>query len=178
MAVNGVDSFANQVFLNPASSAMTQSALNTSKAENTKKTKKSKFSSMIDRQREVDSLEADGLPSELADMEEEEAVIFLKDAADIAADKLRESMLPENFKEYRKKVSQFMKYIARNNFEISKKEKRDFRTGKVTARVQINIINQKLDDMARWLLDSHRDTLKLLAKVDEIQGMIIDLMAK
>ena len=76
MAVNGVDSFANQVFLNPASSAMTQSALNTSKAENTKKTKKSKFSSMIDRQREVDSLEADGLPSELADMEEEEASFF------------------------------------------------------------------------------------------------------
>ena len=59
-----------------------------------------------------------GLPIEIASMTEEEAVIFLKDAADIAADKLRKSQMPDVYADYRLKVSQFLRYIVKNNFEI------------------------------------------------------------
>ena len=39
------------------------------------------------------------------------------------------------------------------------------------------MINAKLDEMAQWLLHTHSDTLQMLAKIDEINGLLVDLMA-
>jgi uncharacterized protein YaaR (DUF327 family) len=39
------------------------------------------------------------------------------------------------------------------------------------------VINQKLDEMAQWLLHSHADTLQMLAKIEEVNGLLVDLMA-
>lgn len=44
----------------------------------------------------------------------------------MAGDKLRESQLPENFAEYRKKVSRFLRYLAKNNYEVKKRQRPGF----------------------------------------------------
>lgn len=166
---------------NQATSA--QAALNAKKSQKQEKAgtiKRGSFQNAMEKAEEENSLLSAGLPIEIAGMDAEDAVIFLKDAADVAADKLRSEMTPTNFAEYREKVSQFMRYIVKNNFAVTSRKRPGLnRKGKPFApQMQIKIIDQKLDEMAAWLLSSHKDTLKLLAKVDEINGMLIDLMAR
>ena len=176
----GVDPIQQGLFFAATQASSAQTAVQAKKQEKTERTKKTPFNKALDKATEEQTLLQEGLPLEIAGMTPEEAIVFLKDAADIAGNKLRESMLPSNFVEYRQKVSQFMKYVVRNNFEILKHE-RNGRTRKgkrLEPQTQILIINRKLDEMAEWLLRDHKDNLQMLAKVDEIKGMLVDLMAR
>ena len=101
----------------------------------------------------------------------------MKDAADLAADKLKECQMPENFADYRKKVSLFMRYVVKNNFTIEQHARAPRKGRKVQPQTQVVVINQKLDELARWLLTGHSETLLMLKKIDEISGLLVDLMA-
>lgn len=112
-------------------------------------------------------------------MDEESAIVFLKDEADIASDKLKESQSPENIENYRKKIGQFLKYIEKNNFEVIEKRRfgKNRRGMKFQPYHQIQIINQKLNNLASDMLFNHSKNLNLLARLEEINGMIVDLIA-
>ena len=43
-------------------------------------------------------------------------------------------------------------------------------------RVNVELINKNLDNLARSMLQNQKDNLKLLAQIDEIKGLIVDLM--
>lgn len=120
-----------------------------------------------------------GLPLEIAGLSLEDAVVFLKDAVDLAGDELVEKMTSESFIKYKTKVKQFVSYIVKNNFKIEEHKRFGFnRKGKKRdPAVQIQVINQKLDNLAADLLYNHLDKLKILAKVGEINGLIVDLYA-
>ena len=143
------------------------------------KTTRLPFSSAIEKARQEFELQKDGFPVEIAGMGIEEAAVYLKDQADVAADRLKEHQTPDEFASYRKKVSQFLRYLEKNNFTVEKKDRRGFtRRGKpLDPRVKIAVINQKLDEMARWLLSSHKEAFALLARVEEIRGLLVDLLA-
>ncbi|MBQ3799203.1 MAG: YaaR family protein [Treponema sp.] len=157
-----------------------QEKLRSKKKEEVRKASRSSFVTALQRSHEERELEEAGLPKEIVGMDSADAVIFLKDAADIAADKLKGRQTPENFADYRKKVTQFMRYIVKYNFK--RVQKKHFRSNpkrhlKLNDYVQIQVVNQKLDEMARWLISSHRDTLVMLARIEEISGLLVDLMA-
>lgn len=163
-------------------------AVQTAKQEALKSRKKQKiegikgklFASALQKSQEEYELLSEGFPKEIAGMSVEEAVIYLKDEADIAAETLKSNQVPQNFSDYRKKVSQFMRYVVKNNIEIKHKMKSRSNTKRhlrLAPYVQVNIINQKLDEMAKWLISSHKDTLKMLAKIEEINGLLVDLLA-
>ncbi len=177
----GVDSVnQNQGLYFVAAQSAGLSAARAQQSSKTEKSKRKTFASALQRSHAEHELEAAGLPKEIAGMEPDEAIVYLKDAADIAADKLKECMLPENFKNYRQKVTQFMRYIVKNNMAV--KQHMRYRSNPkrrltLNPHVQVVIINQKLDEFARWLLSSHKDTLRLLAKIDEINGLLVDLLA-
>lgn len=157
-----------------------QEALKAQKKQKTEKLKSKLFSSALQKSQEEFELLSAGFPKEIAGMSTEDAIIYLKDAADIAAETLKSNQIPQNFSEYRKKVSQFMRYIVKNNIEIKHKMKYRSNTKRhlrLAPYVQVNIINQKLDEMAKWLISSHTDTLRMLARIDEINGLLIDLLA-
>ncbi len=173
-----IDSVNQNLFFSAAQGAQRKVAESQRKEKNAATRKI--FASALQKSHEEHELMAAGLPKELAGMEAEEAVIFLKDAADLAADKLKKSQLPENYTEYRSKVSQFLRYIEKNNFAV--KERKRYIPGpkqqrRASMQKQIVVINQKLDDIARWLLAAHKDTLQMLAKIEEINGLLVDLMA-
>ncbi|MFA6937417.1 MAG: YaaR family protein [Treponema sp.] len=176
----GVDPISQGLFFAATQAASAQSAVLAKKKEKVGETKKSTFSKAIDKANEEQTLLQEGLPLEIAGMTEEEAVIFLKDAADMAGNKLNKSMLPSTYADYRQKVSQFLRFIVKNNFEVLKHEPNGrTRKGKrLNPQFQVTVINKKLDEMAEWLLTDHKDNLQLLAKVDEIKGMLVDLMAR
>ena len=98
-----------------------QEALKAQKKQKTEKLKSKLFSSALQKSQEEFELLSAGFPKEIAGMSTEDAIIYLKDAADIAAETLKSNQIPQNFSEYRKKVSQFMRYIVKNNIEIKHK---------------------------------------------------------
>ncbi|MBD5407651.1 MAG: YaaR family protein [Treponema sp.] len=154
--------------------------------------KKSVFSSMIQKSAEVNELISAGLPPEIAGLSTEDAFVFLMDAIDISGDTLSESATAENFAHFRKSVSQFLKFLERNNYETSKIKrygreyvhKGPFRSPYFAERkerpdpwVQVRIVNEELDKFAREFLEGHADKIQMLARVNEIKGLLVDFFA-
>ncbi len=186
--MNTIDPLNSSLYFTAAANASKEAQKEQDKLK-TAKTKKSPFTSMLEKQQEIEDLASQGLPPEIAGMDEEEAVIFLKDALDIAADKLEEKQTAENFREFRKTVSQFFKYIEKNNFEVTKKKRlRSRMTVKKSVYntvkrmpdpyCQIKIVNQRLDEMASMILQNHADKISMLNKIGEIKGLIVDFFAE
>ena len=175
--MDGVDSVSSGLFFNATQFAAADNARKTNKKEKTGQVKKSAFATALEKSRLEHQLQMEGFPVEIAGMEVEEAARFLKDAADLAADKLKECQMPENFADYRKKVSLFMRYVVKNNFTIEQHARAPRKGRKVQPQTQVVVINQKLDELARWLLTGHSETLLMLKKIDEISGLLVDLMA-
>lgn len=144
------------------------------------KSHKTSFSSAFKKAQETAQLVSEGLPAEIAGMSEAEAIVFLKDAVDMAGDELKEQQNLEAMEKYRKKVGQFMKYVVRNNFEFIKKKRygRNRKGKPVDPYFQIQIIDKKLNQLASEMLIIHRKNLDILAKIEEINGLIVDLMAE
>ena len=148
------------------------------KADGTEKVKGKTFFSSLEKAQQENQLVQEGLPPEIAGMNTEDAAVFLKDAADIAADELKDNPLPENYTKYKKKVSQFLKFMVKNNFDVTSRNRKKSRTGRqLDPHKQIKVINEKLDELAQWFISSHKQAFKMLSKLEEIQGLIVDLMA-
>lgn len=168
------------LYFSAAQAAAQQQARQAKQGEKTAKTARTGFASTLRRQQEELSLASEGLPVELAGMATDEAIVFLKDAVDIAGDELKAEQSLQAIERYRKKLSQLLKFITRNNFEVLKIPRRGWRrkTGKAADPfVQIQMINQKLDHLTSDLLYNHSGNLNMLARVEEISGMIVDLLA-
>ena len=149
-------------------------------AQQAKKTGKSNFASVMSRQQETARLVSEGLPVEIAGMTEDEAVVFLKDGMDIAGDDLKKRQSLDAMENYRKKVSQFMKYIVKINYNfITTREEKKLRSGRIIKpKYQIQVVDQKLNQLANEMLILHGANLNMLAKLEEINGLIIDLLAE
>lgn len=139
--------------------------------------KKNKFSSLIEQKAAETELVSAGLPVEIAGMEFEEAFIFLRDQADIAADKIKSDLSLESFTQYRKAISNMMKFIVHSNYDVEEKRRRRasfrFKTEKFYL---VKVIDEKLDKLAEEILATHIDSIRLLARIDEINGILVDLI--
>ena len=175
--MDGVDSVSSGLYFHATQLAAAENARKANNKEKSAEVKKSAFASVFEKSRMEHQLQMEGFPVEIAGMEVEEAARYLKDAADIAADKLKECQMPDNFADYRKKVSQFMRFVVKNNFTIEQHARPAKKGRKGKVQTQVVVINQKLDELARWLLTGHSETLLMLKKIDEISGLLVDLMA-
>ena len=98
----GVDPLGQSLYFQAASAAQQQ--LSAQKKNETEKTKKTSFKSIFKKAQEETALEAEGLPPEIAGMDMESAVVFLKDNVDTAGELLKNSQTMENFANYKKAV--------------------------------------------------------------------------
>ena len=94
-------------------------------------------------------------------------------------------------KKFKEAVGQFIKFIVDNNFEVSSKKNRrsqfvspvgffsnyNTKPRLKDPKVQINVINEKLDDLTRDMLSNQTSNLKILAQINEIKGLVIDLLS-
>jgi uncharacterized protein len=135
------------------------------------------FTAALKKNEEINELVSAGLPPEIAEMSMEDAVAFLKDRVTMAGDELTGKMTGEAFAKYRQAVSQLMKYVVKFSFELEQhKRLPDKRTHREKAPfVNIEVINSKLDELASEILANQADKLKLLKRVEEIQGLIVDM---
>ncbi|MCR4579313.1 MAG: YaaR family protein [Treponema sp.] len=193
-----IDSLGTNYYYSGVQSSTNEALKKNQKKEKASSTKKTKFSELLKAEANVNEANtlAQGLPLEIAGMEVEEAAIYLKDAVDIAGNELSEELSKENIENFKTAVRQFMTFVINNNFEVSSHRKKN-RLGKdrivpsrsnffsnyslpphrIDPRYQIQVINEKLDALTRATLETQMNNLKILAQVNEIKGLIIDLMS-
>ena len=78
-------------------------------------------------------------------------------------------------KEYKAAVKSFMKFVVDNSLSVDEKVSSPniMRQKKFTL---IKIIDSKLDKLAAGILLNQKNTLDILAKIDEIKGLLVDLL--
>lgn len=175
-----------------SSSVQNTTAKKADKADKKQKVRKSKFNSLLKNSISSLSFTQDGLPAELASMEVEEAVVYLKDKIDAAGDALKEERTLDTYKEFRESVSSFLKYMERVNYEVTSEEKKG-KAGRLRVYrgispyfsevrkpdpyVQVKVINERMQEIASMVLQNQMNNISLLSKVDEIKGLIVNILA-
>ena len=176
--MNTVDPLNQSLYFTAVSSAAGEAAREAKKKEKSGAQQKAGiFSAMLKKNEEANELASAGLPAEIAGMSVEDAVVFLKDRVTTAGDKLVDSMSEDAFAEYRRAVSALMKYVVKYSFELEEFRMPNRRTKKEKVVVQLRIVDEKLNDLASEILANQIDKLLILKRVEEIQGLLVDVLA-
>lgn len=176
--MNSIETSNSLYYAAAVSASQNQAAKELNKKKNEKTG--SRFSSILKDKQEEQYLVSVGLPKEIAGMSTDDAVTFLQDELAQAGDELGLNATPQAFDRYKKAVGQFVKFMEKNNYtiELHKLPQRRRRNGKpADPVVQVKAINEELDKLAYGLWYNQLDKLKLLEKVHEINGLVIDLLA-
>lgn len=81
----------------------------------------------------------------------------------------------ENVRKYRKAVSSFLKYAFARMFSVEKNSS-GVNILKRKYFIQIKVIDRKIERLVADILQNQAAQLDLIAKVDEINGLLIDLL--
>jgi uncharacterized protein YaaR (DUF327 family) len=141
------------------------------KSRSTKKLKGRSFSSIVEKSAEEQSLLFDrgGQTRHSEDLE------GLLDDVHQSGDLLVETQSMENIKRYREAVRAFLDYVVENMLVVEEQTS----GGNILRRkrfTQVKIIDEKLERMAGAVLRNQGQQLDLLERVNEIRGMLIDLI--
>lgn len=136
------------------------------------------------------------LPPEVSAMSIDDAAVYLADAVSMAGNALSENLTQENLEQFKTSVKQFITFVVNNNFEVNNHKQQlrpkkgklppsrlfyfseyNVRPKTTDTRFKIDVINKKLDELARETLSNQAENLKILAQVNEIKGLIVDLMS-
>ncbi len=104
----------------------------------------------------------------------QERLATLYDDIKATGAKLTERLSLTDLKEYRAKVSEFMNEVVTNSHEFSRENFLDKR-GRHRVYGIVKHVDKNLDELAAELMKSEKDKMGILAKVDEINGLLIDV---
>jgi uncharacterized protein len=100
----------------------------------------------------------------------------LLDEVHQAGDKLKENPNVELVQAYKKAVRDFVHYVVDRSFAVEQKTSgRSILKRNVYFRV--SVIDKSLEKLAAEILRNQRDNLEILRRVDEINGMLVDLLS-
>lgn len=138
---------------------------------------RSKFSELLQKAEEIPVTDPD-LPMEIATMDFDDAVAFLMDGVTMAGEELKKSPLPEAYGTYKKKITQFLHFVVDNTYDV------ETQTGIRSPRFKnrkkytiVNIVNEKLEQLAKDIMFMQSSQISMLAKIEEINGILIDLVS-
>jgi uncharacterized protein YaaR (DUF327 family) len=152
-------------YLNPTAYAQTE----TGKLKRKAVLKKTAFSRILENAEET--AEAETLPDIPPS---EEALRELLDEVHSTGDTLKMRPFQEEIKQYKRAVRNFMHYVVENGYGI--KEETYMFNHKKHIKVQVEVIDRKLEQLAAGIMAGQVNQLELLARVDEITGLLVNLL--
>jgi uncharacterized protein YaaR (DUF327 family) len=175
----------NGLFLDPLSYAGTNPR---SRAEARRGSKRSAgvsqpdFSSVLEQSRTEEAAEASPVSQETLNR-------LLEDVQN-SGDILRDRPFPQEILAYKRAVRNFMRYVVDNGYRVEKQEglpkylKPNF-TGvrgspeslERSQRYIVEVVDQRLDEMAAAILNRQLSQLELLSRLEEIRGLLVDLVS-
>lgn len=164
-------------------------------AEKTSSTKKTRFSDILKNTSAQEATETQSIfPKEIEGMNVTDAAIYLKEEVEKAGNLLSSEITMENLQKFKESIKAFLTYIEKNNFEVKTTVVMDrrHRTPVMSSPLPVfssyqtpptkktkttfTVINEKLDELTREMLSLQADNIKILAQVEDIKGLIIDLI--
>lgn len=96
---------------------------------------------------------------------------------DIAAqgDRLAKHVDIKDMKRYRELIKDFVNEVVTNSHQFSRENFLD-RRGRHRVYGLVKLVDKKLDDLAQELMKEEKSGLNILAKVDEIKGLLLDMI--
>jgi uncharacterized protein YaaR (DUF327 family) len=89
--------------------------------------------------------------------------------------KVAEHLDFNELKQYRNMITDFINEVITNSHEFSRENFLD-RRGRHHVYGIVRLVNQELDALAQDLLNSQKTSLELLEKIDEIHGLLLDMV--
>ena len=114
----------------------------------------------------MSSLEEDGLQARLS--------LMMEDIT-MQGKKLGKHMDVKDMKHYRKLVQEFMNEIVNRSHKFSRENFLD-RRGRHRVYGMIKRVNAALDELAQELMQEEKDHLAILGRIDEIRGLLLDIL--
>jgi uncharacterized protein len=115
--------------------------------------------------------------SRLKHVEDRNAEERLQDMADQIikqGEKLGKKMDIRELKIYKNLVSEFLDEAVNNSHTFEKKNFLD-RRGRHKIYATVKKVNEELDNLTKDVLSSEKDNIKILQRLDDIRGMILDI---
>jgi len=119
----------------------------------------------------------------------DDTVNALMDEVRDAGDVLRNRPLPDEIMRYKQAVRNFINYVVQNTYSLEHEKglpkflKPGFQGQRGTPEAQsqkrhsiILVIDKKLEDLAAMLLSSQSHQLELISRLEEIRGLLVDLL--
>ncbi|MDR2864283.1 MAG: YaaR family protein [Spirochaetaceae bacterium] len=107
-----------------------------------------------------------------------------------AGDMLKNRPFAEEIKQYKSAIRRFISFVVENAFSLEESEgiqnkyKAQFKNKKGGARdarkpyTMIAVIDQKLENLAAQIMASQGEKFHLLARIEEINGLLVNLLLK
>lgn len=118
---------------------------------------------------------AGSVPDNFDGLSFDDKLTALVDNVYAAGDELKKNPFTDNFIVYKQNLSRFMRFVIDNSYELEIREQR--RGKKRRQLITVQILNTKLDELAAGILYNQIDQLKILAKIDEINGILVDFLS-
>jgi hypothetical protein len=90
-------------------------------------------------------------------------------------DRLSKHMDIKDMKKYREMVKDFMNEIVTHSHKFSRENFLDKR-GRHRVYGIVKLVDKNLDDLAQELLKDEKNHLNILGKIDDIKGLLLDMM--
>ena len=166
-----IDPIPNALFFTPPPIANEQSQ----KKNKTEKKEKTTFARVFSEvEQNTSTLISNELLKKIEGMSTEDALQVLLSEIQTQGSELRERTTPDNLKKYRDSVQAFLHFIVKNSFDISVSTKGLGPTKKKYDTIQV--IDKKLNQLAADIFSSQRGNISLLKRINEIQGLLVDLL--
>ena len=135
-----------------------------------KKTGRLSFAASVDRAVQEKSVAAAGAPVSRSGDDLEE----LLDEIHSLGERLAENPTLERVTAYKQAVREFMSFVVRNSLSVEEHESRANILNRKRYTL-ITVIDTKLEQLAAGVLLNQRGQLELLGRINEIQGLLVDL---
>jgi uncharacterized protein YaaR (DUF327 family) len=143
---------------------------------------KDDFSSVLERSQALETQEA--LPVS------EETVNQLLGELRAAGDTLQKRPFPQEILAYKRAVRNFMRYVVDNSYQVEEQLgipqylRPNFKgprggadAQKRLSRHMIQVVDQKLEELAANLMKGQLSQLEILSRLEEIKGLLVDLVS-
>ncbi|MEG1458940.1 MAG: YaaR family protein [Acetivibrio sp.] len=115
------------------------------------------------------------LVSNIEEQELQGRLSLMMEEITVQGKKLGKHMDVRDMRHYRALIKDFMNEVVNRSHKFTRENFLD-RRGRHRVYGMVKLVDQTLDELATELLKDERDHLLILSKIDEIRGMLLDII--
>jgi uncharacterized protein YaaR (DUF327 family) len=142
------------------------------KAGKKDKTQRRSFSQLVESAAEGEG----AAEQDLAQSDSRQGIRELLDGVFASGEALKKVPTLDTIREYRQKVKDFVKYVVQNSVRV---EETTSGTNILKRKrfTLVRVIDEKLDALAATVLAGQKEQISILAQIDQINGLLVDLIS-